>query len=599
MSFGNSCNRSTSLHHPGVITKIQPLFVSADVTPLVSSALTVEVDQTPPATTNFPYNREARRQANIRRNEALLLELELKEAAEGLGIPPPPLKGKGKGKGKRPATATPARPVQPKKKPEPKAETPSAPRRQSARLTHRYADPDETPEQREKRIADLEAKRKRDEEERLEALEQERAAKRPRHNDLDLTVLAESEELSNEEIQSLRNTLEVVCREPHPRAVGKDSPSSPPDKEQKDHAIAELRALLSKMVIRSRAKVTQDRVYSMAYHPERTKDLVFVGDKHGQLGIWDALAPLDEPDEDEDTEADASEGGKYWRLQPHWPKTSKSSISCIKFNPVDSHSVLTTAYDCTLRSTSFVSGKSIELFSLASASTLLTSFDLPSNGNEIWISDGLGAVNPRRDHILVTSSNDHTLKLSFQAYIETGSLLEEEGAPGVLEADNQIVDQFLSSRSGQGTILAEYEHGQSASSAYWDPSGTRIVSTSYDNKLRVWNLGSWPSYKNPTVRTDFSPSRQISHNCKSGKWVTVLKAQWSPNPDVTAHFTVGNMNHSLNIFAYTGEEIVRLSDSTKISAVQAVTASHPSIIERAASGNASGRCVLWGPAESD
>jgi hypothetical protein len=26
---------------------------------------------------------------------------------------------------------------------------------------------------------------------------------------------------------------------------------------------------------------------------------------------------------------------------------------------------------------------------------------------------------------------------------------------------------------------------------------------------------------------------------------------------------IGNMNHSLDIFAYTGEEIVRLSDSTK------------------------------------
>ena len=251
----------------------------------------------------------------------------------------------------------------------------------------------------------------------------------------------------------------MVCREPHPRAVGKDSLLPAPDRDQKDPAIAELKALLSKMVIRSRAKVTQDRVYSMAYHPERTKDLIFVGDKHGQLGIWDALASPDEPEEDEDADTNVSEGGKYWRLQPHWPKTSRSSISCIKFNPVDSHSVsllrfrrrrhqnyvnqhelqvLTSAYDCTLRSTSFVSGKSTELFSLASTSTLLTSFDLPQNGNEIWISDALGginhvdlreggrsrrqvnvkekigciSVNPRRDHLLVTSSNDHSLKLS-------------------------------------------------------------------------------------------------------------------------------------------------------------------------------------------
>ena len=68
--------------------------------------------------------------------------------------------------------------------------------------------------------------------------------------------------------------------------------------------------------------------------------------------------------------------------------------------------------------------------------------------------------------------------------IETGSVVEEEGVPAVLEANNEVVDQFLSSKPGKGTILAEYEHGQSASSAYWDPSGTRIVSTSYDDRLR-------------------------------------------------------------------------------------------------------------------
>jgi hypothetical protein len=55
-------------------------------------------------------------------------------------------------------------------------------------------------------------------------------------------------------------------------------------------------------------------------------------DKHGQLGIWDARALPDEADDDDDdddaddTKASAGEkeGGKYWRLQTHWPATSKS-----------------------------------------------------------------------------------------------------------------------------------------------------------------------------------------------------------------------------------------------------------------------------------
>lgn len=67
---------------------------------------------------------------------------------------------------------------------------------------------------------------------------------------------------------------------------------------------------------------------------------MLVVDKHGQLGIWDARAPPDEiADEDGDVAVEDREGGKYWRLQPHWPATSKSSISALKLDPVDSHSV--------------------------------------------------------------------------------------------------------------------------------------------------------------------------------------------------------------------------------------------------------------------
>jgi hypothetical protein len=57
------------------------------------------------------------------------------------------------------------------------------------------------------------------------------------------------------------------------------------------------------------------------------------------------------------------------------------------------------------------------------------------------------------------------------------------------------------------------------------------------------------------------------------------------------------MKHSLDIFSAKGDLLARLADRNRISAVQAVTVSHPSVVERAASGNGSGRCVLWAPPE--
>lgn len=67
-------------------------------------------------------------------------------------------------------------------------------------------------------------------------------------------------------------------------------------------------------------------------------------DKHGQLGIWDARAPVEDAGDDDDggPPAEDREGGKYYRLQMHWPATSKSSISSVKFDPIDSFSVSAT-----------------------------------------------------------------------------------------------------------------------------------------------------------------------------------------------------------------------------------------------------------------
>ena len=182
----------------------------------------------------------------------------------------------------------------------------------------------------------MELKRKRDEEDRQAALELERATKRPRHHDLDLATLGE-DELTPEEIESLRDLFgnsSLSIDDSSTRSPAKPRQSQRDDDSKTDAGISALRKQLSPMVIRNRAKVTQDRVYSMAYHPEVTKDLIFVGDKHGQLGIWDALAPAADDDNDNE-DSDNAEGGRYWRLQPHWPKTAKSSISCVKFDPTD------------------------------------------------------------------------------------------------------------------------------------------------------------------------------------------------------------------------------------------------------------------------
>lgn len=559
---------------------------------------------------------ELEREANIARNRALLEELELKQAVAGLGIPMsnPKL-----------ALKTKAKPVQPKERAKKQPSEAAAPRRQSSRLKRAAIDANESPSKRQKREAELEEQRAKEAEERLEAEERARIANRPRAHDLDLPILVGEDP---EEVSSLSTMLQTVAQTAYRRRVGNPEAFAFDRDKKNEAAVAGLRERLQSLKIVSRAKVTQDRVYSAAYHPEVTKDLIFYGDKHGQLGIWDARAPADEvTDEDGEVVIDAGrEGGKYWRLQVHWPATSKSSISSVKFDPTNAHNVYTSSYDGTIRSLSFTTGISHEIYSTGDE-TIITSIDLAPGGNEMWISDGQGGVthldlredrsdtrwyglsdtkigcisiNPTRPHFLITASNDRSLKIWDTRKLQDIPVKLSDAAPGAagLEFGSETVSNFLETDPGRFCMRAEWRHEKSVSSAYWDPRGRSIVSTSYDNKLRLWDITS-DKLANSAPFPSSRPFSVVDHNCQTGKWLTVLKAQWSSNPDVYPHFTIGNMNHSLDIFSWKGDLLARLADKEKISAVQAVTCSHPSIVERAAGGNASGRCVLWSRASVD
>ncbi|KAH8116932.1 WD40 repeat-like protein [Phellopilus nigrolimitatus] len=498
-----------------------------------------------------------------------------------------------------------AKPIQPKKRIKREKPDIQEPRRQSLRLRREVVDPNESPLKKRKREAEAEKLRQKQEEERFEQEERARQAKKPRHEDLDLSALAEAAELTPKEFSSLTATLQLVAREPQPRRIAsRDAFVFDNDSKDKEE-ISRLKESLQNLKVVSRAKVTQERIYSAAYHPEKSKDLIFFGDKYGQLGIWDARAASDEvEDEDGDVTAPENrEGGKYWRLQPHWPAASKSSISAVKLDPIDAHSVFTSAYDCTIRNTSFTSGLSREVFAITD--TLISSFDLPPTGNEMWISDADGGLT----HLDLRQDKAHARRWALSGQkigclnnvvvldrIWDARMLQDiplnpmaERYPLTNELDE--MEEYMSSPKGKKALVAEWPHNKSVSAAYWDPRGRSIVSTSYDDKLRIWDVAD--ELKRGGSFRSSKPFCSIQHNCQTGRWLTILKAQWTPNPDVYPHFTVGNMNQSLDIFS--SKVGASFNMYKLITAVQAVTCSHPSIVERAASANASGRCVLWAP----
>lgn len=78
--------------------------------------------------------------------------------------------------------------------------------------------------------------------------------------------------------KSLRFSLEQILKTVNARrAAGKDAFTFDDDEDGEAKEVADLKKRLLKMKVVARAKVCKDRIYSAAYHPEVTKDLIFFG----------------------------------------------------------------------------------------------------------------------------------------------------------------------------------------------------------------------------------------------------------------------------------------------------------------------------------
>lgn len=70
------------------------------------------------------------------------------------------------------------------------------------------------------------------------------------------------------------------------------------------------------------------------------------------------------------------------------------------------------------------------------------------------------------------------------------------------------------------SFLNELRHGRVVNSAYFSPlSGNKILTTSQDNRLRVWDsiFGNLDS-----------PSREIVHSHDFNRHLTPFRAEWDP-----------------------------------------------------------------------
>ncbi|KAH7115170.1 WD repeat-containing protein [Dendryphion nanum] len=508
---------------------------------------------------------ERKRQENIAKTQKLLRDLEM-EAAQA-GIAPTAKK----------TTST---------KPKPKKAAPKkikqeevVPRRTSSRLRGIEADSDK-------------AKRKAEEE--YVAIKEADRAKRQRISDAfnfsDIVVAGKGWDQAG-------NFLSTVGpANPYERTFDADDIKETSDKELKA-----LRERMNGLELwedfePNEIKLTPERIYSIGFHPSADKPLVFAGDKLGNLGICDCSQKSSEIKQEDDEDAEY-EGPSITTLKPH-----TRTIHTFQFSPHDANALYSASYDSTVRKLDLAKGVAVEIYAPAEKNE-----DAPLSGVEISEDDanmlyfstldghfgmydmrtpseksaGLQVFNlsdkkiggfslhPLQPHLVATASLDRTLKI------------------WDLRKINGKGDWRLPA------LVGEHESRLSVSHAAWNSAG-QVATASYDDTIKIHDFSKSSTWTAGTSLTDaeMKPSIVIPHNNQTGRWVTILRAQWQLNPqDGVQRFCIGNMNRFVDIYTAKGQQLAQLGGEG-ITAVPSVAKFHPTL-DWVAAGTASGKLCLW------
>jgi len=348
------------------------------------------------------------------------------------------------------------------------------------------------------------------------------------------------------------------------------------------------------VLIPAELKITPERIYHLEFHPNPEKPLIFAADKVGNFGILSAADDdADEPD--------------ITQFKPH-----ARTITNFFVPPSAPETLYTASYDCSIRRLDLNRGKSVEVYVHPdeAAFSAVNALDAGCRALLFATLDGeVGRIDTRAKgpaeiwecsekkiggcHVLPRDPN----------YFSTASL----------DRTVKIWDIRAMRRP-----VVQHSSRLSVSSAMWSPTG-KLATTSYDDTIKIYNptlprggaaattAGAKTRRGNAKIKVktededeerfvatthEIEPEHVIRHNNQTGRWVTILKANWQEQPeDGVQKLVVANMNRGIDVYGDDGVQLAHLADDS-ITAVPSAAKMHPSR-SWVAGGTASGKIVLF------
>ena len=307
-------------------------------------------------------------------------------------------------------------------------------------------------------------------------------------------------------------------------------------------------------------RTNPEMIFSIAFMPSSSTLMTASGDKRGGIAFWNIADSIEK-----------SQGDDDWDPIVHSFKAHKGPTMKVAYHGLEHQRLYSCSYDATIRYYDMNAEKSEIVLELDN-SPAIGHFDFDQHN--IWFCTHAGQVGMLDTRSKDTKFYDMSEKKLNTIHINPvqTNLFCTAGLDGHVRIyDVRNLEQEVKS----------FHHDKSVNSAYWNPKGTDIASTSFDDTIGIW--------KNANTDNDehFSPY----HNNRTGRWIQKFKALWDPKD--TGTILVGNMKRGIDLFDSTkGELLFTLQDENLMTAIPAVNVFHPKL-NMIASGNASGKMSIW------
>ncbi|XP_071795385.1 WD repeat-containing protein 76-like isoform X1 [Asterias amurensis] len=319
------------------------------------------------------------------------------------------------------------------------------------------------------------------------------------------------------------------------------------------------------------AKVTKDRIFSVAVHPSETKVIACAGDKWGRIGVWD----VDSHDGDD---------GVYL-FEPH-----SRPVSCLKFAPSNPSKLYSCSYDGTIRCGDFQKGKFDEVYTTDVNEDIYCShFDfLSPDGSKLLVSQNYC----RQGHVQINDSRLRCLTSQEGYFLQTRSIKTVHVNPAnsnhfiTAASDGTVALWDLRNLKQKGLCksISSMSFHRSTSSAYFSPvTGRKIIATSLDDKIRFLTVAESGKME---VQTS------ISHDNHTGRWLSNFRSVWYPGREDAV--IIGSMlrPRRIQVYGEGGTLLHTLMDEESLGSVCSINACHPTR-DIIVGGNSSGKLHVF------